>query len=270
MASVPTTGVAVTAIGVAVIRAWEGERVDRLYEDPLAGAFVAAARAGFPAERWERLTALAGEFAAGRTVAVRLVDDRVRAGVADGLRQIVLIGAGLDTRAFRMGLPGEVTVFEIDLPETFAFKEPVLAGAVPSCRREVVAVDLRGDWETPLLERGFRPELPTLWIDEGSLGHLTEEWNQGVVRTLTALSAPGSRFATDRVAADQDATRYRDLRTLVGTPGRTEDAVFDVERWLRDLGWQTEFRAWNEAVEPFGRDVALPDPAVGTIHAVRR
>lgn len=270
MDSVPTTGVAVTAIGVAVIRAWESERADRLYDDPFAARFAAAARAGFPAERWERLTALAVEFAAGRTVAVRLVDERVRAGIAAGARQLVLLGAGLDTRAFRMGLPAEAAVFEIDLPETFAFKEPVLAGAVPTCRREVLAADLRGDWETPLLERGFRPELPTLWVDEGSLGYLTEEWNQGVVRTLTALSAPGSRFATERVAADHDAARYRDLRTLVGTAGRTAKATFDVERWLRDLGWHTEFRAWNAAVEPFGRDVALPDPAVGTVHAVRR
>ncbi|MFC3960933.1 SAM-dependent methyltransferase [Nocardia jiangsuensis] len=269
MGSVPTTGVAITAIGVAVIRARESERADRLYDDPLAAAFVAAARAGFPAERWARLTALAGEFAAWRTVGVRLVDDRIRAGLAAGLRQIVLLGAGLDTRAYRMGLPGDAVIFEIDLPETFAFKEPVLGDAVPSCRREVVAADLRADWDAALLERGFRPELPTHWIDEGSLGYLTEEWNQGVVRTLTALSAPGSWFATARVTADQGALRYRELRDLVGAPGRAPDTAFDAERWLRDLGWDTEFRGWNAAAAPFGRAVAVPDPQVGTVHAVR-
>lgn len=50
-----------------------------------------------------------------------------------------MLGAGLDTRAFRLGLPPDVTLFELDLPGLFAFEEPVLdaAGAVPTCVRRV-------------------------------------------------------------------------------------------------------------------------------------
>ncbi|MGW4248623.1 SAM-dependent methyltransferase, partial [Nocardia sp. NPDC004722] len=132
---VPVDGVAVTAIGVAVIRARENERADRLYADPLAQAFVTAARAGFDEQRWARLEKLADQFYDGRTIGVRLVDERFEAAVAAGCRQIVLLGAGLDTRAYRMNLPADITVFEIDLPELFDFKEPVLAatGATPTC-----------------------------------------------------------------------------------------------------------------------------------------
>ncbi|GAA4818830.1 SAM-dependent methyltransferase [Tomitella cavernea] len=216
--AVPVDGVAVTAIGVAVIRAREDARADRLYTDPLALAFVDAARAGFPRERWDRLEALAGRFYEGRTVGVRLVDDTVRDALEHGIRQFVLLGAGLDTRAFRMGLPPDSVVFELDLPETFAFKEPVLerAGAVPACTRHVVPADLRSGWRSALLESGFRPELATQWIEEGTLGNPTEDWKRRLVEDLTAMSAAGSRFGVGRFAVDAESPQYREYRDLVG------------------------------------------------------
>lgn len=277
---VPVDGVALTAIGVAVIRARESSRPDRLYDDPLAHHFVDAARAGFTAERWAQLESLADQFFDGRTVGVRLVDDRLREAVEAGINQIVLLGAGLDTRAFRMGWHRRVAVFEIDFAELFAFKEPVVqeAGAVPDCQRHVVAADLRGDWFTPLCENGFREDEPTYWVDEGTLGFLTQEWNQHVVRTLTGLSARGSLFGVGRFISDPDDARYRDLRTLVAgeatvpatatNPG--DGAEFDTERWLNGLGWDTEFRSWNDQVAPFDRDVTVADSRVGTIAARRR
>ncbi|RDI67735.1 SAM-dependent methyltransferase [Nocardia pseudobrasiliensis] len=278
VSNVPVDGIAVTAIGVAVIRARESERADRLYEDPLAGAFVAAARAGFEAARWEQMLTVADQFYEGRTVGVRLVDDRFREALARGIRQIVLLGAGLDTRAFRMGLPAETAVFEIDLPELFAFKEPVLrqAGAVPTCARHVLIADLGGEWRNALLDGGFRPELPTFWVDEGTLGSLSRDWSRGVVRTLTDLSAAGSLFGTARFVTVPDGEPYRGLRRLVA--GASEPAAkipdgvpeFDAEGWLDDLGWATEFRAWNDMVAPLGRPVAVSDPGTGSIVAVRR
>lgn len=277
--NVPVDGVAVTAIGVAVIRARESERADRLYDDPLARAFADAARAGFPARRWEQLTGLADEFYEGRTVGVRLVDDRFRAASESGIEQFVLLGAGLDTRAFRMDLPPRTAIFEIDLPETFAFKEPVLerAGAVPTCERHVVVADLRDDWRKTLLNSGFRPDVPTCWVDEGSLGYLTQDWNRQVVVTLTELSALGSLFGTGRYITDPDNPRYAQLRNLVAGDAAAHVANpatgatdFDVEQWLDTLGWDTEFHSWNDMVAGLGRAVTVPDPRVGTIAAVRR
>lgn len=279
--NVPVAGVAMTGIGVAVIRARESERDDRLYDDPLAHAFVAAAREGFTADRWQQLTTLADQFYAGRAVAVRLFDDRVRQAVEAGIRQIVLLGAGLDTRAFRMALPPEVVVFEIDLRETFAFKEAVLdrEGAISTCRRQVVVGDLRADWRTPLLHNGFRADMPTYWVDEGTLGYLTQDWNQRVVVTLTELSAPGSRFGVSKFCSDPDSSQNRELRRLVAgdaalrnpTPSRhSVDVGFDVDRWLGELGWDTEFHSWNDTVVALGRTDAVSDPRAGNIAAVRR
>jgi methyltransferase (TIGR00027 family) len=192
----PVMGVAMTAIGVAMIRARESERPDRLYDDPWAKQFVAAARSDFEPERWSRLETLAEQFYPGRSLGVRLVDDRVREAIDAGCRQIVLLGAGLDTRAFRMELPESIHVFEIDLPELFAFKEPVLAraGSTATCRRQVIAVDLAEDWATALRKHGFGPDIPTYWVDEGALAYLPPEQNRRVVLTLTELSCRGSRF----------------------------------------------------------------------------
>lgn len=278
--NVPVAGVAMTAIGVAIIRARETARRDRLYADPLAQVFADAARAGFGEQRWARLSELADRFYEGRTVGVRLVDDRFRAAVDAGIGQFVVLGAGLDTRAFRMDLPQDVQIYEIDLPETFAFKEPVLerAGAMATCGRRVVVADLRSDWPTALLRCGFRAEVPTSWVDEGSLGRLTQEWNQRVVTTLTDLSAPGSLFGTARLLAEPDGAAYRELRRMVADVAPEAeipadpvvDADFDVEQWLGELGWDTEFRSWNDMVAGLGRPATLPDSRVGTIAAVRR
>ncbi len=280
--NVPVAGVAMTAVGVAVIRARETARTDRLYVDPLAAVFAAAARAGFDEQRWQRLEALADQFYEGRTVGVRLVDDRFRAAVDAGVDQFVLLGAGLDTRAFRMDLPPRVRIYEIDLPETFAFKEPVLdrAGPVASCGRHVVVADLRADWPKALLECGFRTDQPTSWVDEGSLGTLTQEWNRRVVTTLTGLSAPGSLFGTSRLVAEPDGAQYRELRRMVAdvapdaqapaAPVAEVEVDVDVEQWLGELGWDTEFRSWNDMVAGLGRPAAVPDPRIGSISAVRR
>ncbi|UGT56501.1 SAM-dependent methyltransferase [Nocardia asteroides] len=280
MTHVPTEGVALTAIGVALIRERESRRPDRLYDDPLAAAFVAAARQDFTrtaegAARWGKVESVADQFFAGRSVGVRLVDDRVATAVAAGCRQIVLLGAGLDTRAFRMDLPADVTVFELDLPELFAFKEPVLraAGARPTARRHVLPLDLRADWSTALRAKGFRADLPTHWIDEGALGYLSVAEHHRVLADLTALSAPCSQFGLSRFVVDHDAPPYVELRRLVAGGDGAGEVARDVERpgerWLAEHGWRTEFVAWDDMIAPLGRDVAVGDPEVGVVLAVR-
>lgn len=274
--TVPIAGVAMTAIGVAVIRARESRRTDRLYDDPLAQVLADAARVGFPPDRWVRLEALADQFYEDRSVGVRLVDDRIRAAIASGIRQIVLIGAGLDTRAFRMDLPEGTRIFEIDLPETFSFKEPVLAsaGVPPRCERHVLRVDLRTDWVRPLLAEGFRIDRPTHWVDEGVLGYLSAPEALAVVRDLTELSAPGSNFGVGRFAVDQDSGQYTELRRMVSggeTPPRLPGGLgADAQAWLEQHGWDTEFRSWDHLVAALGRSAAVHDPGVGFVLAVRR
>lgn len=272
---VPTSGVAMTALGVALIRVRETARPDRLYADPLAGVFLAAARPGFDSERWARLEKLAEQFYEGRTLAVKAVDEHIREVAASDCPQIVLLGSGLDTRAFRLDLPPETAFFEVDLPELFDFKEPVLAAhrARPVCTRRAVAADLRGDWERVLLEQGFRADLPTAWVDEGVLGYVPRAAAYAVAETVTRLSAPGSRFGIGRFQVDAATPQYRALRELVlEAPGESPVNGLgpDGESWFAAHGWSTTFRPWDDLVAPYGRpDVIGGDPGIGHVVAVR-
>lgn len=274
-APVPTAGVAMTALGVALIRVRETARPDRLYADPLAEAFVAAARPAFDDDRWARLETLADQFYPGRTLAVAVVDEHIRESAAAACPQIVLLGAGLDTRAFRLDLPPGTAFFEVDLPELFDFKEPVLAAerARPACARRVVAADLCGDWEQVLLEQGFRADLPTAWVDEGVLGYVPRAAAYALAETVTRLSARGSRFGLGRFQVDAAAPQYRELRELV-REAPAEQPVnglgADGESWFAAHGWSTTFRTWDDLVAPFGRPSALyGDRTAGNVLAVR-
>ncbi|MEU8118304.1 SAM-dependent methyltransferase [Spirillospora sp. NPDC049024] len=272
-------GVGVTAIGVALIRARETARTDRLYEDPYAQAFADAAEREFlapsapagAADTWAGVQELVETFYPGRTIGVRMGDDGLRDAVAAGRRQIVLLGAGLDTYAFRLGLPRSVHLFEIDLPEMFAFKEPILdaLGAVPSCERSVVAADLRQNWSEALLEAGFRATLPTHWVDAGVLGFLPRRDARRIATTIGELSVSGSRFGFGHIPLQAMAER---IRTVPGAdrvmPGMTARSVDDerglgpdAPEWLERHGWRTEFRTLEEIAASYGR--ALPHASGG-------
>ncbi|WP_330182463.1 SAM-dependent methyltransferase [Nocardia sp. NBC_01503] len=274
-APVPIAGVAMTAIGIAVVRVRETERDDRLYSDPFAHLFVDAAMPSFGA-RWDELSPLLDMFYEARTVAVRLVDDHVEAAVREGVRQIVILGAGLDTRAFRMDLPADTRFFELDLPETFAFKEPVLTrgGVTPRYERRVLPVDLRGDWAEALLAQGFRADEPTLWVDEGVLGYLLRPDARQVLATLTELSAPRSRFDIGNFAVDPNSGAYLVLRRLVSgadeVPREVAGLGSDIEQWLHEHGWDTTFQTWAEQAASVGRPDTNGGPETGNIVAIRR
>ncbi len=276
----PMVGVAMTAIGVAVIRARESARPDRLYDDPFARLFVDAARAQFAGtpdgeDRWTSMLELADAFYEGRTLAVRLVDDGVSAAAAASCEQFVLLGAGLDTRAFRMPLTPRTRFYEIDLRELFAFKESVLdrAAAHPVCERITLSADLRGDWGKILRDSGFRSDMPTHWIDEGVLGYLASDAAWAVVDTITALSASGSTFEVGQFAVSAAQPRYAALGALVrgGRPaGGAHGLGTQVRAGLEQRGWRTSFRPWDELIAPLGRDAPVGEADAGIVLALRQ
>ncbi|MGH3580197.1 MAG: SAM-dependent methyltransferase [Mycobacterium sp.] len=279
----PLSGIPLTALGVAMIRAREAEREDRLYTDPYAPVFAQAAREAFldppaspQATQWAQIERLVDQFYEGRTVAVRAVDDYAQEWVNAGGKQLVMLGAGLDTRAFRMSLPADLRWFELDLPEMFAFKEAVLrsVNAIPTCDRRTVAVDLRTDWPSALLAAGYDRETPTAWIDEGVIPYLSHETATGVATSITEYSAPGSIFATVYADTDDTEQRYRDLKQLVAAEGEQPPASRglgpNAQNWLQRNGWRTEFHSWDESAERYARAAAITgDPRNGAIHAVR-
>lgn len=255
----PTTGVSRTAVIIAQARATEDERPDRLFSDPLAAALVEAVG-------WIQV-ADAGrmnqEYFALRT---RFFDDRLRAATAAGCTQVVLLAAGLDTRAFRLDWPAGTTVFEVDLPGLVSFKEAVLGAqrAEPACRRVVLRADLRTDWYTPLVQAGFDPARPTAWLIEGLLMYLERPDADALLDRVGTLSAPGSRLGLEHVnQAYVDLPQMQEVwERLRRFDALWRSTVEDPVAWLAGHGWSARVTSAAGLAATHGRDVPpLTDPA---------
>jgi methyltransferase (TIGR00027 family) len=250
-------GISRTALWVAAMRASEGARPDRLFDDRLAGEFVAAA--GLGTGDGMTIPPGASDFLAIRT---RFYDDYLLAACAAGLRQVVVLAAGLDSRAFRLGWPAGVRCYELDLPEVFEFKETVLAkhDAPAGCTRVVVPADLRGDWPEPLCAAGFDRAAPTAWMAEGLLLYLPASDNDRLVGALTELSAPGSRFAFDHM--ESSASTHASVRETAEVARKMGSAFMssldDPVGWLADRGG---WHATTARVPALGVSYGRPLPA---------
>jgi len=134
-------------------------------------------------------------------VRTRFFDDFFQAATTAGIRQAVILAAGLDARAYRLRWPAGTVVFEVDQPEVIAFKTDTLArlGAEPTAEHRTVGIDLRDDWPTALRNSGFDTASPAAWIAEGLLPYLPPEAQDRLLDNITALSAPGSRLATENI-----------------------------------------------------------------------
>ncbi|HEV8275576.1 MAG TPA: class I SAM-dependent methyltransferase [Streptosporangiaceae bacterium] len=249
----PLRGVEKTALGVAMVRARESHRDDRLFDDPYAQAFVDAAPGAFPEEPKtpEELAALGPMASLGAVfyvhgaIRTRFFDDYLTAATAAGCSQVVLLAAGLDTRAFRLPWPQRTRVFEVDLPDVLAFKDTVLAtqGAVPRCERTTVPADLRADWTAALTEAGFDRTSPAGWLAEGLLIYLSAAEAERLLDGISELSAPGSQLAFEHspMAAATLTDQARQMPamrhyTKLWKGGLGNDAL----RWLTSHGWQPE------------------------------
>lgn len=246
-------GVSRTALLMAALRIEEGERADPLVHDPLAQEFIAAAGGG-DTPTTAVLPAGASAFLALRT---RFFDDAVLAACATGVRQVVLLGAGLDARAFRLDWPPGVRLFEVDLPELFAFKEPVVAsaGAVPRAGRIVVPVDMRKDWTGPLTAAGFDGAVPTGWLAEGLLPYLNGAESDRFRSDVTGLSAPGSHLLFDHlhgIASDRPAMQATST-AIRQTAGAQLSTMDDPAAWLAGYGWRARTAHMPEVAAGYGR-----------------
>lgn len=250
--------VSVTAVGVALIRAAETARTDRLFADPLAADFVSASGWEPPDPTPER-RARAAALATWISVRTRFLDDLVRDGCDHGCRQVVILAAGLDARAFRLGLAPDVRLFELDLPGILAFKHDVVttAGHAASCERMVVPTDLSGPWPADLAAAGFDATVPAVWLAEGLLVYLTREQNERLIDDVSRLAAPGSRLGLTLSGRTEGATNVRRDATAFeherlfrsASPG-------DAAAWLGPRGWAVdEYRA-TERAAAYGRPVA--------------
>jgi methyltransferase (TIGR00027 family) len=226
---------------VARLRAAESARTDRLFDDPFAAAFAAAAPADQAPVDGQPPGAPGSRLGAHVVIRTRFYDDYLLGAVAAGCCQVVLVAAGLDCRAFRLDWPGGLRLFELDQPEVLDFKEAVLAGvgARPRCQRQTIPVDLRGDWPAALTGAGFDPAQPTAWLVEGLLIYLSSDQAARLLTEVGTLSAPGSRLSLERGDAvssliSEISTTPRGARLAALWQGGLGE---DNAAWLEARGW---------------------------------
>ncbi len=185
----------------------------------------------------------------------RFFDAFFAAATDAGIRQAVILASGLDARAYRLAWPAGMTVFEVDQPRVSEYKTTTLAtiGAEPRADLRTVAVDLRHDWPTALVDNGFDTTQPTAWIAEGLFGYLPPEAQDRLLDNITALSAAGSRMACEAVPdiPEADRERAREMMRTASDKWREhgfeleiadlgyEGARNDVGAYLQNLGWRS-------------------------------
>jgi methyltransferase (TIGR00027 family) len=276
------TSVGTTAVVVAAARAVETERPDALIRDPYAKLLVTNAGAGV---LWEamldpsiaaKVAAIDEEAAAHlqhmrgyQAVRTNFFDTYFKDAVADGIRQVVILASGLDSRAYRLDWPAGTTVYEIDQPQVLAYKSTTLAenGVTPSADRREVAIDLRQDWPAALRAAGFDPAARTAWLAEGLLMYLPAEAQDRLFTQIGELSAVGSRVSAETAAQHADERRqqmrerFKKVADEIGMEQTVDigeliyhdDHRANVADWLNNHGWRAHAQPATDEMRRLGR-----------------
>jgi len=281
-----TESVGATALGVAAARAADTESSDPLINDPFARVFLDRVGPGvwdwygapeLPAEvvaaapdMPERMQALVNYFATRTKFFDTSFVDAVNAGV----RQAVILAAGLDARSWRLPWPDGTTVYELDQPRVLDFKAATLAeqGAEPACTRVAVPVDLRHDWPAALQQAGFDATLPSAWSAEGLMPYLPAAAQELLFERVQGLTAIGSRVAVEALGPkflDPDVrakrrARMDRVRAVMADkdpqreiPATDELWYFeereDVGSWFGRHGWDVTVTPSLELMAGYGR-----------------
>ncbi|OBJ39844.1 SAM-dependent methyltransferase [Mycolicibacterium mucogenicum] len=280
------SSVGATATLVAAARALATNSEDPIIDDPFAAPLVRAVGVEFftklvdgaadPDQSSAGYGPTMAQLTNGMAARTRFFDDFFRDAGKAGIRQAVILAAGLDSRAYRLVWPAGTVVYEIDQPDVIEFKSKTLSDldAAPTTERRTVAIDLREDWPTALRAAGLDPTKPTAWIAEGLFGYLPPEAQDRLLDQISELSAPGSRMGAEGVPAtpdlDEDAVRERmkaasehwrdqgfdlDFSDLVYLGDRA-----DVDTYLQGHGWQTTAVTSNELLVRNGLPAVEADP----------
>lgn len=254
-------GVGETALWMAASRARESRRPDRLFEDPFAESL--AGPDGPHYLTYFHTSHGADDGNPYLPIRTRWFDDRLSTWVGKG-GQVVGLGAGLDTRAFRLDWPADVVLYELDQAAVLAYKEERLS-ATARCARRVVPVNLDDDWTTALREAGFDPERPTVWFAEGVLFYLPEDLARTVLRDVASLSTPDSHLSLDFIGTGIFRFPYMHdfLEKLANADSPWRWGTDDPAGFMASSGWTAEdvlepgnpgasYGRWSEAASPAG------------------
>ncbi|AFC55949.1 MULTISPECIES: class I SAM-dependent methyltransferase [Mycobacterium] len=280
------SSVGATATMVAAARALASGGANPIINDPFAAPLVRAVGLDFFRRLVDgEVTEPEGDGAAGggakelaletdsMAVRTRFFDDFFLNAARDGIRQSVILAAGLDARAYRLGWPPGSVVYEVDQPKVVEFKSATLAslGASPAADRRTVGIDLREDWPAALRGSGFDVTRPTAWSAEGLLMYLPPDAQDRLFDNITALSAPGSKLATEYhpdngTTMSQRAREFNDRWAKVGCDIDLSGLFFDGERsnvvdYLTGRGWRVSTRPRRDLFGDYGLEFPDDDEA---------
>jgi methyltransferase (TIGR00027 family) len=266
--------VGATALGVAAGRAVETAGANPLIRDEFARILVSSAGPAWaqladPELAWldgdpqgQRAHRLGIDYQAVRT---HFFDEYFANAVSAGIRQVVILAAGLDSRAYRLSWPAGTAVYEIDQPKVLEFKTGILQshGAVAAASRRPVPVDLRDDWPAALTAAGFDRTQPTAWLAEGLLSYLPSDAQDRLFEKFTTLSAPGSQVAVEvfGMNSKSNTQRWQRMRERLGLDVNVQALTYhepdrsDAIQWLADHGWQVHGVNNREEMARLGRPV---------------
>jgi methyltransferase (TIGR00027 family) len=272
------TSVGSTALFVATARALEAQKAHPVVLDQFAEVFCRAA-----GREWADVldggtpdhplrTEFGHYFVDFQAVRTRYFDTYFEAAAAVGVRQIVILAAGLDSRAYRLRWPDGTVVFELDQPRVLDFKREALAarGIEPAAVRREVAVDLRNDWPQALRDSGFDPSKPSAWIAEGLLIYLPATAQRQLFAGIDSLAAPGSHLALEEsVPLAADTFRAKREEEVAGGNDRTfftlvyNEQHAPAKEWFGSRGWWSAATPLPFQLRSLGRSVPAPDSEAG-------
>lgn len=249
-----------TAFWTASVRAKENTRDDRLFTDPWAAALAGERGAAWIEHR-------PADSVLPIVLRTRYFDDWLqRITCQEAIRQIVLVAAGLDTRAYRLGWPEQTHILELDQPAVLEHKGQILSAAAawPTCVRHTVGVDLTGVWSETLVKAGFSPQIPSGWLMEGFLFYLPNASITQIMDEVTSLSAPESWMGFDMINSTMLThpltRRWIEMQAQSGAPwvGTMDDPV----SFLAARGWKATLSQAGASDANYGR---WPYPVIPTM-----
>jgi methyltransferase (TIGR00027 family) len=185
--------VPLTSTLTAAVRALETERSDRLFEDQFAAGLAGLEGRDFlkPEKK-----IMSEDGIVYITIRTRFFDDFLMSLVPE-FRQIVILGAGMDARAYRLPWTENIHLYELDQPEVLRRKDFILQKTPAKCHRHTIAANLTKSWSDLLVAAGFQIDLPTVWLLEGVLVFLSEAEVNKLLKEISQLSATGSKLGAD-------------------------------------------------------------------------
>lgn len=277
-----TTSVGSTALFVAAARALEARKSDPLAVDPFAEVFCRAAGGVWadlldgevPAHPLSS-DEFGSHFVSFQGARTRYFDAYFRAAAEASVRQIVLLAAGLDSRAYRLDWPAGTAVFELDQPGVLEFKRQALLdyGARPTAERREVDVDLRDDWASALRDTGFRADEPSAWIAEGLLVYLPADAQHTLFSGVDALSSLGSRVAVEEgrpMQREAFRAKVEEAKAVDDMRGQWWQLVYNEQcgpaaQWFSGRGWTAEATELMDYLVSAGRAVPADDVEARTM-----